>query len=306
MSIRLGEDGADDSLAQLSGLLEASDWAKAALRRAIAKDEHEAAVRWITELVVLGADVERRGSSAAQRIGGSIHRMALSQLPTLFESGSISIDEARALARVLDRLEPLRPQLLDALEIDRAWIRGLIAVQATALDSGMRNTGLRHLWSGKLYRAATLEEWDSAVDRLREILHGADGDPARARQDAERAANDEENALRRLALVGWPFDLKQAAAANAAWRVARTALAISIYTREKGAAPPTLPSLVPAYLPRVPIDPRDAKPLRYDAGPPARVWSIGRDEKDDGGKLLEHPDYEDQPGDFVIATPAQK
>jgi hypothetical protein len=31
------------------------------------------------------------------------------------------------------------------------------------------------------------------------------------------------------------------------------------------------------------VDPWDGRPLRYDAGPPARVWSVGRDGRDDGG-----------------------
>ena len=70
--------------------------------------------------------------------------------------------------------------------------------------------------------------------------------------------------------------------------------------RITGAPPASLAELVPTYLPVVPIDPWDGKPLRYAAGPPARVWSVGRDGTDDGGKHAADPDDESQPGDFAI------
>ena len=46
--------------------------------------------------------------------------------------------------------------------------------------------------------------------------------------------------------------------------------------------PSSLQELVPAYLPRVPIDPFDGKPFRYD---PERgiLYSVGRDLQDGGG-----------------------
>jgi hypothetical protein len=55
--------------------------------------------------------------------------------------------------------------------------------------------------------------------------------------------------------------------------------------------PPALAELTPDYLPAVPLDPFDGKPLRYkrlDDG--VIVYSVGRDETDDGG-TLDRRDY---------------
>jgi hypothetical protein len=64
-----------------------------------------------------------------------------------------------------------------------------------------------------------------------------------------------------------------------------TALAIERYRRANGEQlPPSLADLTPTFLPTVPVDPFDGKPLRYkklDRG--YRIYSIGPDRKDDGG-----------------------
>lgn len=66
-------------------------------------------------------------------------------------------------------------------------------------------------------------------------------------------------------------------------------LAMESYRRANGAWPTTLAELVPNYLPSVPLDPFDGKPLRYlpptsESGSPV-LYSIGVDGKDDGGRL---------------------
>ena len=66
-------------------------------------------------------------------------------------------------------------------------------------------------------------------------------------------------------------------------RVIRAALAISLHRSEHATPPETLAALVPSFLPSVPIDPWNGTPLRYDAGPMNRVWSVGRNGRDEGG-----------------------
>jgi len=67
-------------------------------------------------------------------------------------------------------------------------------------------------------------------------------------------------------------------------------LAVRAYETEHGEPPDTLEALVPDYLPRVPEDPFDGKPLRYlrrnVPGLPPEAWavySIGENLTDDGG-----------------------
>lgn len=61
-------------------------------------------------------------------------------------------------------------------------------------------------------------------------------------------------------------------------------LALELYRRETGRWPETLGALVPRYMPSVPRDPFDGKPLRYVrvSGVPT-LYSIGADARDDGG-----------------------
>lgn len=79
----------------------------------------------------------------------------------------------------------------------------------------------------------------------------------------------------------------------------RTVIAIARYRlAHNGALPASLGELVPAYLPAIPQDPIDAKPLRYDAAR-GRLWSIGMDCKDDGGADT-IPTEDGIPGDLIV------
>jgi len=77
------------------------------------------------------------------------------------------------------------------------------------------------------------------------------------------------------------------------WELAETArlatascgLAVERYRLARGALPETLRDLVPTYIPDVPGDPFDGKPLRYKHLERGYViYSVGSDGTDDGGK----------------------
>ena len=71
-------------------------------------------------------------------------------------------------------------------------------------------------------------------------------------------------------------------------RVLLLQLALRAHQLERGAPPPNLQALVPAYLKAVPADPFGAgEPLRYRTdGASYTLWSIGSDGVDDGGKAI--------------------
>lgn len=80
------------------------------------------------------------------------------------------------------------------------------------------------------------------------------------------------------------FSFQDAASSHAMQRLAQTAVALRLYRHGHGRYPETLQELVPKYLPRVPIDPFDGKPLRYKRLQRGfKVWSVGENMKDDGG-----------------------
>ena len=66
--------------------------------------------------------------------------------------------------------------------------------------------------------------------------------------------------------------------------------------------PDDLQALVPSYLPMVPVDVMDGKPLRYDAKA-GRLWSIGEDFLDSRGLTPDWPESvsEETPGVRVIS-----
>ena len=84
-------------------------------------------------------------------------------------------------------------------------------------------------------------------------------------------------------------------------RVAQAALGVERYRKaHAGALPASLQDLVPAQLVQVLTDPYDGKPLRFkrrDAG--YVIYSLGRDEKDDGG-LERNPKKSGNPFDITF------
>ena len=87
---------------------------------------------------------------------------------------------------------------------------------------------------------------------------------------------------------------KAMATGQAGLVVAETLLAAQRYQLAHGQYPNQVEELVPEFLPRVPLDPLDGKPLRYKLsnGWPV-VWSLGSDLVDDGGvgDLQGRPDF---------------
>jgi hypothetical protein len=87
---------------------------------------------------------------------------------------------------------------------------------------------------------------------------------------------------------------------HALQRVTMTALALRLYRKENGRYPENLQQLVPKYLPSVPIDPYDGKPLRYRKLQKGfKVWSVGGNRKDDGGVKVR--DWQ-RKGDLVLES----
>jgi hypothetical protein len=66
----------------------------------------------------------------------------------------------------------------------------------------------------------------------------------------------------------------------------RVLVALKRYRIARGRLPASLADLVPEYLPEVPLDPCDGKPLRYSAEKQI-LYSVGEDLKDSGGSEIE-------------------
>lgn len=90
---------------------------------------------------------------------------------------------------------------------------------------------------------------------------------------------------------------------------ARVACALERYRMAMGKLPETLEPLAPEFINRIPGDVIDGKPLRYRLEPDGGylLYSVGWNQRDDGGQLVwekdnkEHrPDFDD-PRSLVVA-----
>lgn len=79
--------------------------------------------------------------------------------------------------------------------------------------------------------------------------------------------------------------LKRLATSETGRRICVTAIALKRYHLQHGAYPDKLDDLVPTFLPSMPVDFMDGKPLRYQLRPDGDflLYSVGEDGIDDGG-----------------------
>lgn len=84
-------------------------------------------------------------------------------------------------------------------------------------------------------------------------------------------------------------------------RALRVVIALHRYQLARGSLPATLEALAPAFLPAIPMDPFDFKPLRWDASKRA-VYSIGSDRKE------QSPDFahRDKSGWWLLVSSESK
>ena len=131
--------------------------------------------------------------------------------------------------------------------------------------------------------------------------------PWPARLAAAKAVQRRVNALTnryvipRLLLPAMERVFVQEGTHAARLRCALTGLAIERYRVKHGKLPRSLDALPPKFIAAVPADPFDGKPLRYTTiAPGYMVYSIGPDQRDDGGLDVENdPTAGDLPFDVA-------
>jgi hypothetical protein len=89
------------------------------------------------------------------------------------------------------------------------------------------------------------------------------------------------------------------------------AVALKRYTLRHGSPPPSLDALVPEFLPAVPMDYMDGKPIKYrlGAGGAFTLYSVGENGRDDGGDTVMLPEKTNRRNlwdrkDYVWPAPA--
>jgi hypothetical protein len=167
-------------------------------------------------------------------------------------------------------------------------------------------------WSGKLWRLTQrkgftfyLEHMDRLIEAVNQPWPFALG----VAEQAEVELNETIEGGSGLGKMRYMFVALAAPALSAAvsagaraeaWsEAADTAIAIERYRRGHDRLPERLEALVPGFLPRVPSDPFDGKPLRYVVeGEDYLIYSVGPNRIDDGGQgdASGEPDLVFRPG----------
>lgn len=204
------------------------------------------------------------------------------------------------IAELRARIERTEADLADALE--RAFA-GELPNGVDAFDLGPAYwsylSSLGHTTApptgapGVAYKLTGLADLDELeyLDRIAPLFEAGElpieEAIARARDvEHEFKTISEGRFLTRTLLPGLPRAMTEAAVTHAVLRAARTALAVERYRLKNGELPEDLETLAPEFLDSVPLDPFDGQPLKYRRLDPGFViYSVGRDGRDNGGKL---------------------
>lgn len=212
--------------------------------------------------------------------------------------------------RVLSRENLLR-DFATALRGERGMVNQFfqgIGTDESALASASARTYLDTIFNGagpvegalfagflRLYRFAFLAQDQALTNRLFQHWIDAlqDGQPALNAQafrlsEIERIENPVTRAGYLLSMLTFPVlqdTPMRVVKAESALRQIRMACALERYWRKNGEYPASLDQLVPDFLAELPPDPVTGGPMRYVRTEPGafKLWSVGWDEKDDGG-----------------------
>ncbi len=256
----------------------------------------EAAVNRILEMLALSETLQREPIMVGQLVRSALNGVALKMLADTLERASVSDAD---LARLQLALRHFHPEQVwsQALQGERAALYSASSVPLSMIASN----------------PPTRQQAEAAADRPPLRPH----DAALALRLFRRMEIANDSSIREAIAMGDEIDLElkslaasptkrlfhlqttmlmpalsaasQSVARNAATlQSADVGLAAVRFRRVNQVWPQSLAQLVPEYLPKIPLDPFDGKPLRFDVTEREfKVYSVGNDQTDDGGDLAE-------------------
>jgi len=272
---------------------------RALLRQGKAEEALDQAV----DVVQFGQAVERsKCGVVAYLVGATVKQMGLEALRSELKEAAVPPERLKALADRLATYADSSQGLVDALRVEYEvdWHTARDAAEnlpAKGSGSNARDPRILRRWQGLVrfgivWKPNQTQRW--FVDALRPGVEQADK-PLREINWAIDKHDDQPSLPRRILsgnLLGqWLYRLMVPGVAKLASircqdetnvAMTRTLVALKAFKTKTGRLPLSLDELVPDYLPAVPLDDFDGKPIRYSAAKKA-VYSVGKDAKDDGG-----------------------
>ena len=233
----------------------------------------------IAHLVAVG--ISALGADTASAIAVDLHAPR-PQVEALLRQ----LQEERAIFD--SRRLALRSERIFELEACYNFVDGVLSPNAIATPP---NTGQRLV--GYAIKPLAMDDGRQAMIYVQDVLKATEAPdwPTAQRQMPtafmkEVEASPIRHMMARLTMPALDRVALSSYLAIAKRRLGATALAVRLYALDHdGQLPRTLEALVPRYLPAVPIDPLSGQAIRYinEAKNP-RIYSVGRDGVDDGGK----------------------
>lgn len=294
--------------------------------RVLARDgKDEAALQQAEDLARLGHRIDgSKGYLVTYLVGEAIRSMGCYEIRSLLKKTTVPPERLKVLADRLGECTDSSAALADTLRVEYEWGMSVTDKAVTGHGSGLRDIPGSSLgWLPFMYRPNQTRRlfadfYSQAVASVGKPMSEVDlPDP----RDYFRS--------------GWPriiyrgnflgycsyammvpavrgFVRGQKSRMETEGRITRTLVAMKAFKARTGRLPQSLDELVPAYLPAVPLDDFDGKPVRYSAAKKT-VYSVGKDLKDEGGMTRQEArdwwqknkmdpdvpleDYEDAPED---------
>ncbi len=262
-------------------------------RRLATVGDAAGAVARLDDEVALADAAQRRPTLVGHLVAVGLSQVAAVTIDRVMPTIDVTPADRPAVAALLARLQDERPDR-DGARLGYQCER-VFAVQAlTDVADGTAGGQMGQAVPGPLravLRPVLLTDAAAAAEHLTAVEQIAatapDWPAARAAVPTTVAAATSAHPLLHLGLRMVVADHDRAIRVDfrglANRRLAAVAVAARLYAADHaGRLPATLDALVPAYLPAVPTDAMDGRPLRFAANPP-RAYSVGDDGTDDGG-----------------------
>jgi hypothetical protein len=267
--------------------------------------DHDAAINDWVAVLEIGRQIRRSGDLMSMSYETACSHLAAAAMMQQAGEGNIAVDTVAVAGLVDTAIGPLpTPERLLAGERIRihSWLesiyvrrgRGWLDVsEAVALQAGTPVTRLSRLWNLTSPVFHDYEQARRRADRSMGTLLTVDSTAA-ARKVIHAVSGSSLGPLdgtlpqrqnwypSREEAIAWT--LYSHYALRTGLDAALTLFAVREFHRQKQRYPATLRELVPEFLPRMPVDYADRRPLRYRLrDEDFLLYSIGPDGKDDGG-----------------------
>ncbi|MDB6006058.1 MAG: hypothetical protein JWR15_3045 [Prosthecobacter sp.] len=279
-------------------------------RAAVAAGAGTEAARSLVVIHRLATACEQEPLLIAFLVGNSLEVQALEQLWLGLRERAFADADLRLLQDVFAAdhttgalLQAIRGEMaagLNAVEFLQQAANGRKTVDASLMSafSSHDTPGGIYLW--RIMPGGLFDHWKSVVVELelQHLIHplkngGLQESVRRAEEIAAELTQNSsmlrhpDHIIARLILPSVSMVSSHALLLDARRQQALAALALERFFVKHGHYPAALAELTPEFVPAVPLDPCDGKPLRYRTTSSGRyqLWSVGFDGKDDDGKV---------------------